>query len=102
MTLLVVGGPIFMAFLVAYIAGTLGDQLNAMNRLLVERNHELRERNEVLDRMRSELDFQSNVLAHDVRSPVSAAFGALSEFRHILGEQSSSVGAELLMLRSRI
>src|SRR5882724_6693511 len=81
MTILVIAGPVAMAYLVAFISGTLGDQLNAMNRLLTDRNVELRERNESLDRMRSELDFQSKVLAHDVRSPVSAAYGALTEFK---------------------
>lgn len=71
--------PIFMAYLVAFIAGTVGDQLNSANALLVERNRELGERNEKLDRLRGELDFQSKVVAHDIRVPVTAASGALGE-----------------------
>jgi signal transduction histidine kinase len=87
MAMLVIGGPVFMVYLVAYISGTLGDQLNTAIRLLRVRNGELKERNEALDRIRGELDFQSNVLAHDVRSPVSAAYAALEAFRrHVPGD----------------
>src|ERR1051326_2057352 len=78
---LTVGAPIFIVYLVAFISGTLGDQLNSANGLLTLRNEELSARNEELDRTRNELDFHSKVLTHDMRSPVSAAYGALSELR---------------------
>lgn len=84
MRALVVAGPVFMVYLVAFIAGTLGDQVNLTNALLSHRNRELKEQNEVLDRMRGELDFQGTVLAHDIRNPVSAAYGALGELRRAL------------------
>jgi signal transduction histidine kinase len=84
--ILTVVAPVFMVYLVAFISGTLGDQLNSANALLTLRNQELSARNEELDRMRSELDFQSKVLTHDIRSPVSAAFGALTELRREIHE----------------
>jgi signal transduction histidine kinase len=79
MKALVIGGPIFMVYLVAFITGTLGDQLNAANGLLRLRNEELREKHASLERTRSELDFQSKVLSHDIRTPVTAALGAIGE-----------------------
>src|SRR5262249_32012455 len=66
MQLLLIAVPIVMTYLVAYITGTLGDQLNKTNSLLLSRNDELNEQNATLDRMRSELDFQSRVLTHDI------------------------------------
>ena len=82
-TFLVVG-PIFMVYLVAFITGTLGDRLNLANSLLRSRNRDLRKQNEALDRLRADLDFQGKVLAHDIRSPVSAAYAALGELKHVL------------------
>jgi signal transduction histidine kinase len=96
MRLLLIAVPVVMIYLVAFIAGTLGDQLNMTNALLVVRNAELNERNVTLDRMRSELDFQSKVLTHDIRSPVSAAFGALNELRKELEGQGA--GTEQIAL----
>jgi signal transduction histidine kinase len=90
MQLLLIAVPIVMTYLVAYIAGTLGDQLNKTNLLLLLRNDELNEQNATLDRMRSELDFQSRVLTHDIRSPVTAAFGALGEVRRELEVDGAS------------
>jgi signal transduction histidine kinase len=82
-TFLVVG-PVFMVYLVAFITGTLGDRLNHANALLSRRNRDLKERNEALDRTRADLEFQGQVLAHDIRSPVSAAYSALAELRPTL------------------
>jgi signal transduction histidine kinase len=76
--------PVFMVYLVAFITGTLGDQLNYVNALLTRRNEDLNEQNERLDRMRSELEFQGKVLSHDIRSPVAAAYSALLELRRML------------------
>jgi signal transduction histidine kinase len=94
MKALVIGGPVFMVYLVAFITGTLGDQLNAANELLRMRNEELRERNASLDRTRSELDFQSKVLTHDIRTPVAAALGALGEVERerSLDETTDNIG----------
>src|SRR5437762_7306780 len=47
--------------------------------------------------MRSELDFQSKVLTHDIRSPVSAAFGALDELRKELEEWGAGTGQIALL-----
>jgi signal transduction histidine kinase len=96
MKALVIGGPIFMVYLVAFIAGTLGDQLNTANALLRLRNEELRERNESLDRTRSELDFQSRVLSHDIRMPVTAAVSALREVEQELIVQERTGMGHLL------
>jgi signal transduction histidine kinase len=100
MQLLVVVVPVVMSYLVAFIAGTLGDQLNLTNAMLVNRNDELKKRNVLLDRIRSELDFQSKVLAHDIRSPVSAAFGAIDEVRRELEdmEDEAARGAQVALL----
>ena len=95
MRLLVIVGPIFMVYLVAFITGTLGDQLNITNVLLAARNEELRIQNDQLDRMRSELDFQSKVLTHDISSPVSAAYGALGELKRELSGDSKAQDALL-------
>lgn len=84
-----VASPVFMLYLVAYIAGTLGNDLNAANKELSEKNRELAQRNEQLNRVRGELDFQSRVLTHDIRSPVSAAISTLSR---LLVENDSDVG----------
>jgi signal transduction histidine kinase len=97
MQLLLIAVPIVMIYLVAFIAGTLGDQLNMTNSLLRLRNEELNEQNATLDRMRSELDFQSKVLTHDIRSPVSAAFGALDELRKELEEGGAGTGQIALL-----
>ena len=97
MELLLIAVPVVMIYLVAFIAGTLGDQLNMTNSLLALRNDELKEQNATLDRMRSELDFQSKVLTHDIRSPVSAAFGALGELRKELEEQGAGTGQIALL-----
>ena len=97
MRLLLIIVPIVMIYLVAFIAGTLGDQLNMTNSLLMLRNDELNRQNAVLDRMRSELEFQSKVLTHDIRSPVSAAFGALGELRKELEERHAGSGRIALL-----
>ena len=92
-----VGVPVIMLYLVAFIAGALGDQLNATNALLLSRNEELSERNAQLDNIRGELEFQSRVLTHDIRSPVSAAFGALSQLKHVVDDHPSAQRAETLV-----
>ena len=97
MRLLLMVVPIVMIYLVAFIAGTLGDQLNMTNSLLILRNDELNEQNAILDRMRSEMEFQSKVLTHDIRSPVSAAFGALGELRKELKERHAGSGQVALL-----
>jgi signal transduction histidine kinase len=102
MNALAIGGPIFMVYLVAFIAGTLGDQLNAANSLLRLRNEELRERNSSLDRTRGELDFQSKVLSHDIRTPVTAAVSALAEMEEKLAVTGTSSGVgDLLRIANR-
>ncbi len=84
-----IASPVFMLYLVALIAGTLGNDLNTANRQLKVRNEELAERNEQLDRVTGELEFQSKVLTHDIRSPVTAAVGALGFAKRSLGEDLS-------------
>src|SRR5438067_1681391 len=48
MQLLLIAVPIVMTYLVAFIAGTLGDQLNSTNSLLLVQNNELNEQNATL------------------------------------------------------
>ena len=80
----VMAGSVMMVYLSAYIAGTLGDQLNAANALLARKNSELKQQNENLDQLQKELEFQARVLTHDIRSPASATAAALSELRREL------------------
>lgn len=88
--------PVFMVYLVAFITGTLGDQLNRVNALLTRRNGDLNEKNERLDRMRNELEFQGKVLSHDIRSPVAAAYNALLELRRLLSGAGNEEGLQLI------
>lgn len=97
-----VGAPIFMVYLVAFITGTLSEQLKKANALLRFRNDEMRDRNVTLDRTRGELEFQSNVLSHDIRSPVAAAMGAIGEIQKSRqGEGVDDEMGELLQLAIR-
>jgi signal transduction histidine kinase len=88
--------PVFMVYLVAFITGTLGDQLNRVNALLTRRNGDLNEKNERLDKMRNELEFQERVLSHDIRSPVTAAYNALLELKRVLSSAGNEEGLRLV------
>ncbi len=95
----VTAGSVVMVYLSAYIAGTLGNQLNAANDLLAKRNERLREQNDTLDKLRKELEFQTNVLTHDIRSPVSAAAAVLGELRkEVIRKEKDGECVELLRM----
>ncbi len=73
----VIGAPVVMIYLVAYVAGVSADQVATANRVLRLQNQEL-------DRLHRELDFNTKILAHDIRSPVTAVGGAIGELRREL------------------
>jgi signal transduction histidine kinase len=70
-------GSLFFV-LIAFLAGTLAKALRDVNALLERRNLELAKRNEELAELQEELEFQANVVAHDIRGPVSAAAAAIA------------------------
>jgi signal transduction histidine kinase len=93
--------PMIMIYLVAYIAGASADQVATANRLLANGNRALVKQNTELDRLHQELDFHAKVLAHDIRSPVTAAGGAISELRRDLIEKGAAANEVALIDMAR-
>jgi two-component system, chemotaxis family, sensor kinase Cph1 len=71
-----VSGSLFFV-LIAFLAGTLANALRDVIGLLEGGNQELAQRNHQLAELQDEIEFQANVVAHDIRGPVSAAAVAI-------------------------
>lgn len=97
--LFVIGGSVVMVYLIAHIAGTVGNQVNSINAQLAESNEVLAGKNIELDRLQKELEFHANVLTHDIRGPMSAAVVAIDEARKgMLDGSGTAEVARLLAL----
>ena len=75
------GNGVLFFYLFAFLAGTLATALSDANLQLRQQNKELADKNRELDGLHQEIDFQTAVLTHDIRSPVAAAASALGMLR---------------------
>jgi len=88
--LFVTGSGTVFFFMIAFLAGTLAEALKRTNAMLEGRNAELASSNVALRELQAEIEFQTRVVAHDIRGPVAAAAGAIAVARSLVSEGSTA------------